>query len=256
MKRLSAILPALVIFLAGCSGLFEHTADVQARKALKDLMAIQEAFHKENKRYAKNLVELGKYNLTYHAGIVYLEIQSAGENGYRAISLPAESTTARAFAYDTKKGGYYEMDEIEVSEYVLGALNYIRAQQRDAMLIDLSSYFLLGISFVFGARIWIKNPGKAYLPVYGAFFLAMAGISWSVFVLHYMNEDIVFSATLKGITWGAIGAGIFSLMLVALSLTGKTRSALSPTLIGLVGTSLIVSVFSTGALLNTLWTYS
>ena len=145
------------VFLTGCTDLFEHTSDVQARRALKDLIAIQEAFHEENKRYAKNLIELEKYNLTYHAGIVYLEIESAGENGYRAISLPAESTTARAFAFDSKKGGYYEMDDIEVSQYVLGALNFIRAQQRDAWLIDLSSYFLLGISFILAGRIWLSH---------------------------------------------------------------------------------------------------
>jgi len=254
MNRL-LILAFLALFLTGCSGLFEHSSDVQARKALKDLMAIQEAFHKENKRYAKNLVELDKYKLTYHAGIVYLEIESAGENGYRAIALPAESTTARAFAFDTKKGGYYEMDEIEVSQYVLGALNFIRAQQRDALLIDLSSYFLLGISFFLGGRIWLQNREKNFLPVFGAFFLGMAGLSWAVFVMHYMTPDVVFSATLKACTAAALGAGIFSLMLAVLSLGERIRSTLPAALIGLVGTSLIVSIFSAGVLLNTLWTY-
>ena len=129
----------MAVFFSGCGQLFEHDSDVQAKKALQDLMVIQEAFHKENKRYAKNLVEIEKYKLEYHGGIVYLEIQSANEKAYRAIALPAESITARVFAFDTGKGGYYEMEEEEVSEYVLGALNFIRKQQHDQKLITIAS---------------------------------------------------------------------------------------------------------------------
>lgn len=254
MNRLISFV-LLALSLTGCSGFFEHSSDVQARRALQDLIAIQQDFHKENKRYAQNLVEVAKYNLTYHAGIVYLEIESADEHGYRAIALPAESTTARAFAYDTKKGGYYEMDEIEVSQYVLGALNYIREQQRDAWLIDLSSYILLGVSFILAGRIWLSQREKKFLPVFGSFYLGMAGLSWAVFVMHHMTPDIVFSANLKAFTAAALGAGIFSLMLAAISLAGKIRATLPAVLIGLVGTSLLVSVFSTAVLLNTLWTY-
>ena len=113
----------IIAFCAsGCTRIFENSHDAQARKALQDLMAIQDQFHKENKRYAKNLLEIEKYNLKYHNGIVYLEIESAGKNKYRAISLPAESTTARVFAYDTSRGGYYEMDDEEVGKVCPGCL--------------------------------------------------------------------------------------------------------------------------------------
>ena len=118
----------LLIFTASCSQHFENNLDFQAKKALQDLMEIQESFYAENQRYAHNLVEIEKYNLKYHNGLVYLEIESAGKDQYRAISLPAESTTARVFAFDTSKGGFYEMDEIEVSQYVLGALKHIRKE--------------------------------------------------------------------------------------------------------------------------------
>ena len=72
----------LLIFTASCSQFFEATEDVQARKALTDLMQIQEAFHDENQRYARNLTEIEKYDLKYHSGIVYMEIQSADKEQY------------------------------------------------------------------------------------------------------------------------------------------------------------------------------
>ena len=84
---------------------------MQARQALLDLVKIQEKFYQENKRYATGHAEIEKYNLKYHSGIVYLEIESAGKDTFRAVSLPAESTTARVFAYDSDQGGFYEMEE-------------------------------------------------------------------------------------------------------------------------------------------------
>ena len=85
-------------------------------------------FYQENKRYTGNLAEIEKYNLTYDTGIVYMEIEKADKDGYRAISLPAESTTARVFSFDTEQGGFYEMQDDEVARYVLGALRQIREE--------------------------------------------------------------------------------------------------------------------------------
>ena len=118
-----------LLFLTSCGQIFEVDADVQARQALLDLMAIQDKFYQENQRYANGHAEIEKYNLKYHSGIVYLEIETAGKDGYRAVSLPAESTTARVFAHDSEQGGFYEMEEDEVSRYVLGALKYIRDEK-------------------------------------------------------------------------------------------------------------------------------
>ena len=56
----------LLIFTTSCAQFFEATEDVQARKALTDLMEIQEAFHGENQRYARNLAEIEKYNHYSH----------------------------------------------------------------------------------------------------------------------------------------------------------------------------------------------
>ena len=119
-----------LFFLTSCSNIFELNSDVLARQALFDLMKIQEKFYQENKRFAGKLDEIKKYHFKYDTGIVYMEIETADKDGYRAISLPAESTTARVFAFDTKQGGFYEMQDDEVARYVLGALRQIREEKR------------------------------------------------------------------------------------------------------------------------------
>ena len=118
-----------MFYLISCTTVFENNYDVMARQALFNLMKSQDVYRAEHDKYANELAQLSSYDLKYHTGIVYLEIQSASKDEYRAISLPAESTTARVFIYDTTKGGYYEADEVEVSKYVLGALNFIRGEK-------------------------------------------------------------------------------------------------------------------------------
>ena len=140
--------------LTSCTHIFELDADVQARQALFDLMKVQEKFYADNNRYAGKLLEAEKYNFKYHTGIVYMEIEQADKDGYRAISLPAESTSARVFAFDSKQGGFYEMEDDEVSRYVLGALRQIREEKRKEELSDFTAWImmggmvLLGLSFI------------------------------------------------------------------------------------------------------------
>ena len=120
-----------MFYLISCTTVFENNYDVMARQALFNLMKSQEIYRAKHDKYANELAKLSSYDLKYHTGIVYLEIHAASKNEYRAISLPAESTTARVFIYDTSKGGYYEADEVEVSKYVLGALNFIRSEKEN-----------------------------------------------------------------------------------------------------------------------------
>ena len=143
-----------LVFLNSCGQIFEVDADVQARQALLDLMKIQEKFYQENKRYATRFGEIEKYNLKYHSGIVYLEIESAGKDTYRAISLPAESTTARVFSYDSNQGGFYEMEGEEVSKYVLGALRHIRVQKQEKDLIELTGWMMIAGMCFLGLRFF------------------------------------------------------------------------------------------------------
>jgi hypothetical protein len=239
---------ALIFSLAGCADFFENSSDAQARKALMDLIDIQNKFHKQNKRYAKNLVEIQDYNLKYHSGIVYLEIESADANGYRAISLPAESTTARVFAHDSKQGGFYEMDEVEVSHYVLGSLSGIRAEQRDKFLVDLSGYVLIGAMFILGTRFLGTYREKKHLAVYVSFFTSLLALGWALSSLHHLNPDVVFTQTLITLTVAASVAVVASAVIALTYLLGRNLSQTPAALIGLLATSLILSTFS-GAVL-------
>ena len=81
-----------------------------------------------------------------------MEIEKADEDGYRAISLPAESTTARVFAFDTGQGGFYEMQDDEVARYVLGALRQIREEKQKKNIWDLIAWIMMSAMVFVGLR--------------------------------------------------------------------------------------------------------
>lgn len=245
-----------VAVLPGCTEVFETDHDLQARKALQDLMAIQEQFHQKNQRYAKNLVEIQDYNLEYHSGIVYLEIESAGQNKYRAIALPAESTTARVFAYDTEKGGFYEMSEEEVASYVLGALNHIRKEQHEKRVVDVVSGVLMVILVWIGFKVYnrYKGPGSGWAMI--PYFLAIPPLIMSVAVINHMERDIVMTPLLKGLIWGSIGLAGLTLVLDMMSFrkipAGSTQNALT----GVVLCTIMLSIFNIVVLTHSYIKYS
>ncbi len=245
----------LLIFTASCAQLFETTEDVQARKALTDFMEIQEAFHAENKRYARNFIEVEKYGLKYHTGIVYMEIQSADNDQYRAISLPAESTSARVFAFDTVKGGFYEMEDLEVSQYVLGALNHIRLEQRNKSISDFAFFVLLAAIFVLGIRFNLRHRETDNRLVFVAFYLSLIPLGWSFSVLNYMESKIVFSTTLTGICGGALVAAVLGILMTAF--WGKARPAMgtASSLWSLAGMTVFMSLFSGVVMIYTFMEY-
>ena len=245
----------LLVFTASCSQLFETTIDIQAKKALTDLMAIQEAFHADNKRYARNLVEIEKYQLKYHSGIVYMEIQSAEEDQYRAISLPAESTTARVFAYDTERGGYYEMEELEVSQYVLGALNHIRLEQWNKSISDIAFFCLLGIIFFFGIRFHLRHKEPENRMTFLAFYLSLFPLAWSFSVLNHLDSDIVFSQSLTGISGTALLVAVLGILINVCWVKSKSVLETSASLWSLFGTTLVISFFSGGIMIYTFMEY-
>jgi hypothetical protein len=219
LQRLWLWLIIIALCTSGCTRIFENNHDSQARQALQDLMAIQDQFHREHKRYAKNLLEIQKYNLKYHNGIVYLEIESAGKNKYRAISLPAESITARVFAYDTSKGGYYEMGEEEVGQYVLGALNHIRKEQRDKDIFDYLSAGMLVCLFLFGARMLIRYKESRTSWVWWPYFLSLAPLALGMATLIHMDVDIALSTELANVMSVGLGMSILCLILASIGFT-------------------------------------
>ena len=249
LKTYRSILSSiLLVFLSACN-LFETSADVQARKALQDLMEIQNMYHQEHKKYARNLQSIQSYNLKYNTGVVYLEIESAEQDKYRAIAIPAESTTARVFAYDTDKGGIYEMQEEEVKTYVLGALKHIRAQQKNTRAKDLISIALAVLLCVMGIKSIFKNKEKTIYSIYIAYFISIFPMTWSLIVLNHMDKNIVFSPSILELI-------ILALICAISSILGGLITKLpenSPSLQGLRVSAIAGSLFSCGVMAYTLF---
>ncbi len=256
-KNLQFILTGMgLALLSGCTDLYETTQDVQARQALFDLMEIQEAYHQENQKYARNLVQIEKYNLKYHTGIVYLEIESSGPNEYRAISLPAESTTARVFAFDTGRGGFYEMGDEEVSGYVLGALNHIRQQQRQKSTIDYFSGGLILFLIWMGRRIYLQHKSQNAGWVLWPYFLGIFPVSLAVTTLNHMDKDIVFSSLLKSLMGIALALTLLCILISVMSFSKIPRGPHFETLASLAVCAILISIFSATIMVQTYRTYS
>ena len=246
MKYLIILITATLIS-SGCGNIFEHNSDVQARNALKKLMKAQDQFFKDNETYARHISAIEdakKYDLEYHKGVVYMEIEGIYEKGYRAIALPAESITARVFAFDTKQGGYYEMNKSEVSRYVLGALKYVRKEQRYKNMTDLSSIILSTILIIFGAKSFFKYREKKENVVYFSFFVSIFPLSWSLGILNHVNKDTNFSWLVHFGVFGSFVIAILCLLYCIFSFKKIFQNPDIATITGLYTSILIISVFS------------
>lgn len=246
----------IALCATGCTRIFEDDHDAQARQALQDLMVIQEKFHQENKRYAKNLVEIEKYNLKYHNGIVYLEIESAGKDKYRAISLPAESTTARVFAYDTSRGGFYEMDDEEVAQYVLGALNHIRKEQSEKAVFDYLSGGMLICLFWFGLRMFSRYKESRTGWVWIPYFLCLAPLSLALAVLNHMDRDTFLSTELLALMGSGVGISIICLIVGGIGLVKLPAKGEYQILQGIAICTILITLFNGWVLAQSYLTYS
>jgi hypothetical protein len=256
LQRLWLWLVIIALCAGGCTRIFESDQDAQARRALQDLISIQDKFHKENKRYAKNLLEIQKYNLKYHNGIVYLEIESAGKDKYRAISLPAESLTARVFAYDTSKGGYYEMDEEEVSKYVLGALNHIRKEQREKLTFDYISAGMLICLFWFGMRMLTRYKESQTGWVWWPYFLCLIPLTMSMLTLNHMDVDISLSSELEIFMYIALGMSMLCLLLAGVGITRIPPKGEYGILQGIAVCTILISLFSGAMVFDSYFLFS
>ncbi|MEK9628895.1 MAG: hypothetical protein VW455_07715 [Nitrospinota bacterium] len=245
-----------LLLLTSCSNIFELDADVQARQALFDLMEVQEKFYQENKRYAGKLFEIEKYDFKYHTGIVYMEIEQADKDGYRAISLPAESTSARVFAYDTKQGGFYEMDDVEVSRYVLGALRQIREEKRKENLSDMTAWIMMAGMLFLGLRFIsrFKNPDNNSL--LGAYLFCLVPLGWSIAVLGKMHKNIVFSSQISQFTWASLVLSVISIILGIKWIFKEKKEPTQPSLMSLMACTLVIAFIGGGVMVYTLATYS
>jgi hypothetical protein len=244
-----------LLFLTSCGQIFEVDADVQARQALLDLMGIQDKFYQENERYATGHAEIEKYNLKYHSGIVYLEIENAGKDGYRAVSLPAESTTARVFAHDSKQGGFYEMEEDEVSRYVLGALKHIRDEKHKKDLNELTGLILIGGMSFLGLRFFFRYRSPENNIGIWAYILSLPAMGWAVALLGNMEENVVFTNNMAIGTWVGLAIALLALSLGTLWVIKNNNHPPAP-LISLLACTLFISFTSAGVMLYMLKTFS
>jgi hypothetical protein len=255
-KLQSLLCTSLLLLLTSCSNVFELNSDVQARQALFDLMKIQDQFYQENNRYAGKLFEIEKYNFKYHTGIVYMEIERADKDGYRAISLPAESTTARVFAFDTNEGGFYEMHDEEVSRYVLGALRHIREQKQKADLVDFTSWIMMGGMVFLGLRFISRYKTPENNILLGAYLFCLVPLAWTIAILAKMDKNIVFSSQVAQFTWASLLLALASLVLGSNWMLRKKQDLPPPSLLSLAFCTLIIAFLGGGVMIHTLITYS
>ena len=257
MNKYFRLFFSLILFLlTSCSNIFELKTDVLARQALFDLMKIQEKFYQENKRYTGSLAEIEKYNLTYDTGLVYMEIEKANKDGYRAISLPAESTTARVFAFDSKQGGFYEMQGDEVSRYVLGALRQIRDEKSKKDVSDLTAWIMMFAMVFVGLRFTTKFKWKENYSLLGAYFFCLFPLGWSIAILGKMDKNIVFSQQISQLTWAALILAFVSFILGLKWMLKIKKEPSVPSLLSLMVSSFLIAIISGGVMIYTLATSS
>ena len=245
-----------LFFLTSCSNIFELDSDVQARQALFDLMEAQDKFYQDNNKYAGKLFEIEKYNFKYHTGIVYMEIEKANKDGYRAISLPAESTSARVFAFDSTQGGFYEMDDVEVSRYVLGALRQIREERRKENLSDFTAWIMMGGMVFLGLRFISKYKNPVNNSLLGAYLCCLFPLAWSIAVLGKMDKNIVFSSQISLLTWTSLSLALVSFALGSKWVFRKKGEPPQPSLLSLVACTILITMISSGVMVYTLITYT
>jgi len=249
------LLVAFLFSFTACTPVFENNYDVMARQALFDLIKVQEIYRAKNNKYSKKLAQLRNYNLKYHTGIVYLEIQSASKEEYRAISLPAESTTARVFVYDTSKGGFYEAGEVEVSKYVLGALNFIRGEKEKQKINTLFTTILLGSLVILGFRFTSSYNGKENNIALASYFISLFPLGWAVVALNQLTTDIVFSSKITILSLTAITISLTSIFITSRWLKNRNPLITPAPVLGLAGCTLFTSITSAGTVVYTLYKY-
>ena len=255
---INRILP-LTIFLfsfTSCAPVFENNYDVMARQALLDLMKAQESYRDKHNTYTKELTQLYNYNLKYHTGIVYIEIQSAGNNDYRAISLPAESTTARVFVYDTSEGGFYEADEVEVSKYVLGALNFVRSEKKKQRTNTLLLLILLSSLVILGFRFISKYNGKENNSALISYFVGLFPLGWAVAALNNLTSDIAFSPKISLLSGIAMILSCVSIIITSKWIGKRDPLSTPAPIVGLAVCTLFIGIVSVGVVSYTLYAFN
>ena len=248
------------IFLSaiGCNVFFETDTDLRAQQALKKLMVAQEKYREKYSRYARTLFDMekkGEYDISYHKGLVYMEIETASEKSYRAIALPAESTTARVFAYDSNKGGYYEMDKEETAKYVLGAFRSIQKEKKFKRINDMSSIFLIAIVAILGIYPMIQKREPGYNPTYITHLVSLPPLFFSLTALNHMNDQMVITPFLKNNIYLSVGLAFICFFVFLKQCRKYYRIRGATSLVGILTSICLSSLFTLWVMIQTLIKY-
>jgi len=249
------LLSFFLLGLTSCATIFENNYDVMARQALLDLVKAQKTYHKKYGNYTNQISELLKLDLTYNNGRVYIEIHHADKNDYRAISLPAESTTARVFIYDTSKGGFYEADEVEVSKYVLGALNFIRGEkEKQKITIVLTIILFASLAFL-GFRYCSKYKKEENYIILISYFTSLISLGWAVSALNNINTEIFYSSKILTFSLSAIALCIVTGFTSYRWIKNQNLIITPVSVLALAGCTIFIALSSLATLMYTLLKY-
>ena len=249
------LLSFFLLGLISCATIFENNYDVMARQALLDLVKAQKTYHKKYGNYTNQISELLKLDLTYNNGRVYIEIHHADKNDYRAISLPAESTTARVFIYDTSKGGFYEADEVEVSKYVLGALNFIRGEKEKQKTTIVLTIILISSLVFLGIRYFSKYKKEENYTVLISYFTSLIPLGWAVSALNNINTEIFYSSKILTFSLSAIALCIVTGFTSYRWIKNQNLIITPVSVLALAGCTIFIALSSLATLMYTLLKY-
>jgi hypothetical protein len=148
------------------------------------------------------------------------------------------------------------MDDVEVSRYVLGALRQIREERRKENLSDFTAWIMMGGMVFLGLRFISKYKNAENNSLLGAYLFCLFPLAWSIAVLGKMNKSIVFSSQVSLLTWASLFLVLVSFALGCKWVFRKKEAPPQPSLLSLVGCTMLITMISGGVMVYTLITYT
>jgi hypothetical protein len=207
--------------LAQAAPLFETRGDRAAQADLQRLAEAENRYWTEHHTYIAAFSDLGPTPFEATQDI-YVQVETADGTHFRAVAMPRESHTARVFALEAKEGRAIvkELNDDEVSNYVLGALRKIRSAERlQLFLAGFATLGLIGL-LIYGIIIHRKGaPGqwRASAP----YFLGLIPLYVTLILSTFVDEHTYAGPLVLGM---AVAGVIGSLSSIAIGVTTLWRS--------------------------------
>ena len=224
IKIISTI--SLGLWLICCSAaqaapLFETRGDRAAHADLQRLAEAEARYWAEHHTYTLVFADLGPPPFEQTPDI-YVQVETADQTHFRAIAMPRESHTARVFLLEAKdgQGTVRELNEEEVSAYVLGALKKIRsAEQLKLYLAAFSTLGLIGL-LIYGVTVH-RRGGAGQWRASAPYFLGLIPLYVALILSTFVDEHTYVGPLVVVMTMaGAIG----SVSSIAIGITTLWRS--------------------------------